>query len=94
MENKAEMNNSSIIERIAGWIIGTAVLTVGILNLFLVHPVPGTAYLLLSLIYFPPANKLLKKLTGFSVPLVVKTILGIILFLFTFGVSDLGDMLD
>jgi hypothetical protein len=77
-----------------GWIFSIIVLAIGILNLFLVHPVPALVYLLLSLVYLPPANAILKKRLGFSIPLVVKIILGIIIIMFTLGVSDLGDIID
>jgi len=62
--------------------------------MFLVHLVPGIIYLLLSFIYFPPANALLKERTGFSIPLIVKIGLGIVIIMFTLGVSDLGDIFD
>jgi hypothetical protein len=80
--------------QLIGWVAGILVLTVAILNFILVHPVPGAAYLVLSLVYFPPANAHLKRLTGFTIPTLVKLLLGIVLFFFTFGVSDLGDMID
>jgi hypothetical protein len=64
------------------------------LNLFLVHAVPGIIYLLLSFVYIPPANSTLKQWFGFSIPLVVKIILGIVIVWFTLGVSDLGDIFD
>ncbi|ALJ00916.1 hypothetical protein [Rufibacter tibetensis] len=76
------------------WIFGTLVLTIGVLNLFLVHPVPGITYLLLSLLYFSPAHLIFKRWFGFSIPILVKIILGLVIILFTFGVSDLGDMID
>ena len=79
---------------VTGWVAGILVLTVGILNIILVHPIPGVVYLLLSLVYFPPASAYLKQKTGFSIPAVVKLFLGIVLFFFTLGVSDLGDMID
>ena len=71
-----------------------AVVAIGLLNLFLVHPVPGIVYLLLSILYFPPANDLLRERFGFSIPPVVKIILGIFIIWFTLGISDLGDMID
>ncbi|MBF8965549.1 hypothetical protein I0P70_20025 [Pontibacter sp. FD36] len=77
-----------------GWFFGSVVAVVGILNLVLVHPVPGIAYLLLSLVYFPPANVYLKRHLGLSIPVVLKVVLAIVLFMFTLGVSDLGDMID
>jgi hypothetical protein len=94
MENKITINNRPTIWSISGWIIGIAILITGILNIFLVHPVPGLAYFLISLVYLPPANTFIQKKFGFSIPLVVKIPLGIVLFMFTLGVSDLGDMID
>ncbi len=85
-------NNTTLT--LINWLFFIAVIVVGILNLFLVHPVPGTAYLLISLVYLPPANTFFNNRLGFSIPSLVKMILGIVLFLFTFGVSDLGDMID
>lgn len=87
---KDEVRTSHVI----GWLFGTVVFAIGVLNLFLVHAVPGIGYLLLSLVYFPPANDILRKKFGFSIPLVVKIILGIVIIWFTLGVSDLGDMID
>ena len=79
---------------IIGWIFGLVVLTIGLLNLFLVHPVPGTVFLLLSLLYFPPVNTALKNKLGITIPAAVKIILGVAIIWFTLGVSDLGDMID
>ncbi|WP_299702674.1 hypothetical protein [uncultured Pontibacter sp.] len=94
MQSEAEINNRLNVWSVSGWIFGTIVFTVGILNLLLVHPVPGIAYLMLSLIYFPLANTYLMKKTGFVIPVIIKVTLGIVLIMFTLGVSDLGDMID
>ncbi|SFU48966.1 hypothetical protein [Pontibacter akesuensis] len=94
MEAKHLLNNDRKIWLISGWLFGLIVLAVGILNMLLVHPVPGIAYLFLSLLYFPPANDFLRKRFRISIPLIVKFMLGVALFLFTLGVSDLGDMID
>ena len=88
------MKDDVMTSHIISWIFGIIVFAIGVLNLFLVHPVPGAIYLLLSLVYLPPANAVLRKSIGFSIPLVVKIILGIIIIMFTLGVSDLGDMID
>ena len=90
--NSADSN--SAVSSIVGWILGIAFFAIGVLNMFLVHPVPGVFYLLLSFVYFPPANAMLKDRFGFSIPLVVKIILGIGFVWFTLGVSDLGYMID
>lgn len=95
MENKMVVNNNRPnVWSISGWLFSIAVFAVGVLNILLVHPVPGVAYLLLSLVYFPPANAYFRKKSGYSIPIVIKIILGVVIFFFTLGVSDLGDMID
>lgn len=94
MENKTVVNNRWTVWYVSGWVFGLVIFIVGILNMFLVHLVPGVAYLLLSLVYLPPANAFVKQWLNLSVPLVIKIILGIVLIMFTLGVSDLGDMMD
>jgi hypothetical protein len=87
---EAKITTSNIFS----WSFSIVVITIGIANVLLVHPVPGAIYLLLSLVYFPATNAILKKRFGFSIPLAVKIILGIIIIWFTLGVSDLGDIID
>ena len=82
------------ITDIISWLFAALVFTAGVANLFLVHPVPGFAYLLISLVYLPPVDDMLKRKFGFSILPIVKIILGIIIIMFTLGVSDLGDMID
>lgn len=79
---------------IIGWLFAIIVFAIGLLNVLLVHPVPGAAFLLLSFVYWPPVNNMMRKRFGFSIPLIVKIILGIVIIWFTLGVSDLGDMID
>lgn len=67
---------------------------VALLNMFLVHPVPGMIYLFLSVLYLPQADDVLWKRFVYPIPLAVKIILGIVIIMFTLGVSDLGDMID
>jgi len=43
---------------------------------------------------FPPANAILKKKFGFSIPILLKIILHIVIIMFTLGVIDLGDVID
>lgn len=94
MVNKIGMKRRQNVWSVSGWVFGVLVLTIGVFNMLLVHPVPGLVYLLLSLIYLPPVNAYIRKTFGFSIPPVVKILLGLVLFMFTFGVSDLGDMID
>ena len=41
------------------WLIGLVVFIIGVSNLLLVHPVPGIVFLMLSALYFPPADLVL-----------------------------------
>lgn len=76
------------------WVFGLVILAIAIANLVWVHPVPGFVFLLLSLLYFPPADIFLMKKFGFRIPLAAKIILGLVIIWFTLSVSDLGDMID
>jgi hypothetical protein len=76
------------------WIAFAIIATIGLLNLFLVHPVPGIVFLLISMVYFPPAAMFFQKIFGTAIPFLVKLILFIIIVWFTLGISDLGDMID
>jgi len=79
---------------VADWLFGILLLAVGIANLLLVHPVPALGYGLVSLVYLPPARTFLKRRCGFSIHPVVRIALGIVIVMFTLGVSDLGEMID
>jgi len=82
------------ISTIFSFFFSLVLIIVGVLNIILVHPVPGIMYLLFSLIYLPPLNKLFLRKTGLYIPVLLKLILAIAVFMFTLGVSDLGDMID
>lgn len=79
---------------ILNWIAGLILLSIGLLNLFLIHPVPGIAFIIFSLIYFPPVTELLKRSLNLTIPPIVKVFLFVFLVWFTLGVSDLGDLFD
>ena len=77
---------------IGGWLFGLVLVTIGVANMILVHPVPGIIYVLLSLLYFPPVNDFVREKFGFALPLAVKIILGIVVMWFTLGISDLAEI--
>ena len=80
--------------KLTAWLFGLVVFGIAVANLLLVHPVPAAAYALVSLVYFPPASAALKNRFGISIHPVAKIALGIIVVMFTLGVSDFGDMID
>ena len=88
------MDRSLNIKKLISWCLGTIILTLGLLNLFLVHPVPGIAFLVFSLIFFPPTNDFLLKNFGFTIPFAGKVVFFLVILWFTLGVSDLGEMID
>lgn len=86
------MNKKSNILNIISWIFGIVFFVVGVLNVILVHFVPGMLYLLISVIYLPPTNTILGKRFDLSIPNVVKIILGIVVLWGTLAVGDLAEM--
>jgi len=82
------------IGNIISWLFGILVLAVGILNMFWGNdPWFGFFIFLLAFVYFPPVNVLLKKRTGFSIPLIAKIVLGIFIVWVTLGVGELFNKL-
>lgn len=87
------MDNSLNFSSLSSWFFGLVVLTIGSANLVLVHPVPGGVGILLSLLFFPPVNELLRKQIGFAVPMGLRIALFLVIIWFTLGISDLGEIL-
>ena len=81
------MNKKSNIGNIITWIFTLLFFVIGVLNLWLVHHIPGTFYLILSFVHSPPFNTILKQKLGFSIPLVVKIVLGIFILWGTLAVG-------
>ena len=97
MDNKSEliMEYKSVAGNVISWLFGLVVLAVGVINTFWGNdPFFGVFLVLLSLIYFPPVNATLKNRTGFSIPLVVKIILGVFIIWASLGVGELFNKTD
>ncbi len=77
-----------------GWVFGIAFLVIGVLNVLLIHPVPGAFYLLLSLVYLPTVDTMLRKRFGFAIPLGAKLLLGLVVLWGTLAMSELADRFD
>jgi hypothetical protein len=86
-------NTISAVFKVISWLFGSLFFVIGILNLFLVHPVPGIFYLLISLTYLPQTNNLFKKKIGFPIPLKVKVLVGFVILWGTLAVGELADIL-
>ena len=80
----------SLAGRIISWVFGIVVLVAGTINAFWGNDTLfGVFIILLSFIYFPPANDVLKKLTGFTIPPLLKIILGLLVTWAALGVGEL-----
>jgi len=88
------MNRSLDFGRLLSGAFAIVVFVIGVLNLVLVHPVPGIVYMLLAILYLPRTNDLLRRKFGVSIPPALKIAFGIFILWFTLGISDLGDMID
>lgn len=74
-------------------LLGIIFVILGILNIVLVHPVPGIFYLILSVIYFPPTDKFSKSKFGLVIPLILKLIIALVILWGTLAVGDLAEIL-
>ena len=89
------MNNTSNVLNVISWLFGITVIAIGTLNLFWGNdPGFGVFLLLLAFVYFPPVNALLRKMAGFSIPGVLKIVLGIFIIWAALGVGELFDKAD
>lgn len=89
------MSNRSIYWNIVSWIFGTVFFLIGLVNTFWGNDRGfGIFIILLSIIYFLPANPILRKRFGFSVPAVVKVIVGLFILWAALGVGELSDKID
>jgi hypothetical protein len=89
---RASVQSDSMTAISMSWAFLAIFIVIGVLNLILVHPVPGVFYIVLCAIYMPQTNLFLRKKLGFAIPLVVKVILGLMVLWATLAVGDLAEM--
>lgn len=89
------MNSRSALLKLAGWLSGILFSLIGLINIFWGNdPWFGVFVLFISLIYYPLINILVKKISGFTVPIVVKIVLAAFLLWASVGVGELFDKID
>lgn len=89
------MNTKSNIWNVMSWLFGTVVLAIGLINTFWGNDLGfGVFLILLSFIYFPPTNVILKKIAGFSIPLVINILLGLFIIWAALGVGELFNKIE
>ena len=97
MNHKAEVtvNNKSVVFNIIGWIFGFIVLAIGLINTFWGNdPGFGIFLILLSFVYYPPVNVLIKNMIGFSIPMFAKILLGLFIIWASLGVGELFEKIN
>jgi len=81
--------------KIISWLFGIVFFAIGLVNLFWGDDsLFGAFIILLSFLYFPPVNSLLKEKTGFTITNTVKIVLAIFILWATLGVGELFDKTD
>jgi hypothetical protein len=97
MNSKSEIivNSNSVFGNIVSWFFGIIFLLVGLVNTFWGNDAYyGVFIILLALIFFPLVTDLIKKITGISIPLIVKIILALFIIWTALGVGELFDKIE
>jgi hypothetical protein len=89
------MSNKSLVHDIIGWLFGTLVFAIGIVNVFWGNDaVFGVFVVLVSFVFFPSVTTLVKQKTGISIPRIAKIGLGVLIIWAAVGVGELFDKID
>ena len=84
------MTNTFSIGNLFSWFFGCIVMAIGLLNIFWGNDLGyGIFILLLAFIYFPPTVSFFKKISGITIPLLAKIILGAFILWSALGVAEL-----
>jgi hypothetical protein len=86
---------SSGILNLISWLFGIIVFAIGVVNIFWGNdPGFGIFIILLSAVYCPPVNSLIKVKTGLMIPRFVKILLAVFILWAALGVGELFDKVD
>lgn len=97
MEDQTAINHNerATMGNFISWVSGIVFLAIGTINTFWGNdPGYGIFIILLSLVFFPPATILLKKLTRINIPVVFKIMLAIFIVWSAVGVGELFHKID
>ena len=86
------MNKALTIKDLFSWFLMILFIIIGVMNLFLIHPVPGILYIVVSLLYCPPVGALAKQLLGFFIPYIIKIIVAFVILWATLAVGELVEI--
>lgn len=84
------MNYKLIIGDVISWFAGLIFLAIGLINSFWGNdPYFGLLIVLISFMYLPPVDDLVRKLFNFNVPLFLKVLMAILIVMASLGVGEL-----
>lgn len=75
------------------WILASIMLIIGILNLILVHPVPGIFYILVAVLFSPLLNNWFMKNLKFEIPFWLIALIFLVIMWGTLGITDLAEIM-
>ena len=88
-------NKNSVLGDIAGWFFGLVFLAIGLINILWGNDAGyGIFIVLLAFFFFPPMQAMIKKITGFAIPLIAKILLGVFILWSALGVGELFAKID
>ncbi len=77
---------------LAGWIFGTLFLLNGFINVFRGNdPVMGIGFMVISLVFFPPVNKIIRRKFGITIHGWLKVVLALILIWISLAVGAIAE---
>ncbi|MCU0458107.1 MAG: hypothetical protein MUE37_03330 [Bacteroidales bacterium] len=86
------MTGKELLFKAGGWFFGVLFLLIGLINIFWGNdPVFGAGIAVLSFLYLPLVNSLIKEKTGFRIHIAIKIVLGLFILWAALGVGELFD---
>jgi hypothetical protein len=95
--NNTEMvrEKQSIFFNTFSWIFSIIFLAIGIINTFWGNDAGyGVLIILLSFVFYPPVNGLIKEKLGFAIPVLLKIVIGLFIIWTAIGVGELFGKID
>lgn len=95
MKTESMMNSHFNVRNAISWNFAVVFFAIGVINTFWGNdPGFGISIIILSFIYVPHVNTVLKEKIGISIPAIGKILLGIFILWTALGVGELFDKID
>lgn len=84
--------NKNLVTDFFSWLFVILFLIIGLLNYQYIHPIPGTFYVLVAILFIPPLNNYFKEKVGIAIPFIFKLIVALLILWATLAVGDLAEL--